>query len=1344
MVMLASIPPDETARLKALQRYAVLDTPPEDGFDRITRSAAHRFEVPIALISLIDQKRQWFKSCLGMSATEVDRKIAFCAHAILADEVLVVPDTWSDPRFRDNPQVTSAPFIRFYAGAPLITADGFRLGTLCIVDTEARPFGPGEAADLRDYAAMVLERLEARRAHAPMAAAIESTASGVLICDPNRPDLPIAFANPTFCTMTGYRREEVIGRNCRFLHGPDTDPAEVARIRTAVAARRPYRGMVRNYRKDGTAFWNSLNINPVFDNSGDLISFVGIQSDITTQVEALEQARQSEARLALAQQVAQVGSWECTFTAEGEPDPTSLVWSDETFRMFRLAPSARNNLWDEFFRRVHPEDRSTVRTALAQALHAGQRYSVDHRIIRHDGIQRVVHEEAEILFDPESGEPRRMIGTVQDISERVFAADIGRHLTEARELPEMLRRCTQSMVNHLDAAFARIWTLNERENVLELRASSGLYTHLNGAHGRVPVGQFKIGRIASERLPHLTNQVIGDARVPEQIWAQENGLVAFAGYPLVVDDRLVGVMAMFSRTPLSDRTLDAMASVAQHVALGIERKGAEMAAARLAAIVESSEDAIISETLDGIITSWNRGAQTLLGHTEAEAVGQTSGRLIVPTDRKEAEAEALRRTASGERVPPFETIRLRKDGRPIQVSLAVSPVHDASGAVVAFSTIARDITEQKKAEAALRRSEENHRALFDTTPLPSWVLDLSTLKFLEVNQAAIKHYGYSHEEFLALKAHDLRFPEEVPAFMEELRQAGSVPMRMTHRRHRKKDGTAIEVEIHSILTTFAGHPARLAVVNDVTESRKTEQALRESEARYERIAANVPGMVYQRVLRADGSVVYPFLSVGCREVFGFDPAEVQKNPQLLAEAVHPEDQAALRESFVVSARTLQPWRWQGRVVRPVTGEIRCIEGTSRPERQANGEVVWEGVIVDVTERKQAEEDRRAKAEAERANRAKSEFLSRMSHELRTPLNAILGFGQVLQFSDLAEQDDLALSYILKGGQHLLSLVDEVLDLSRAETGELHLTLGEVAVEEIVAECLGLVTRLAEARGITCTVKPSARRPAVWCDEQRLRQMLLNLLSNAIKYNREGGQICVSFEPRPANRLRLNVTDTGVGITSAGIKKLFVPFERLEHDGGDVEGTGLGLVVSRRIAEAMDGTVGVESEIGTGSTFWIELPLATTRPEPATDLATPAGALIPDAEAPPETTVLYVEDNLSNLQVMQMLLTRRRPNWRFLSARDGGQGLEAARQQSPDLILLDLQMPGMSGEEVLNALRSEASTRHIPVIVLSADATNHARERLLAQGADEYVSKPFQMEALLALLDRISHHARLTA
>ena len=357
------VPSNEPDRLAALRRYEILDTPPEPAFDRITRLASAVFQVPIVRMALLDADRQWIKSCVGPHLQDPSRELAFCTYTILQDEVMVVPDTSCDPRFQDHPFVVGAPHIRFYAGAPLHSSEGFLLGTLCLIDTAPRPFSAAQAATLADLAAVlsdelalhlatitatadaaesrqlaaVLRRSEeeleqrghartaelqaALRENSRLAAAIDSAATGILICDARQPDTPIIFVNPAFCAITGYAREEVIGRNCRFLQGPGTDPAVLAEIRAARDERRAFRGVLRNYRKDGKPFWIGLTISPVFDEAGELINFVGVQADLSDRVEALEQARQSEARLALAQRVAHLGSWEQIFSAGKRSSP---------------------------------------------------------------------------------------------------------------------------------------------------------------------------------------------------------------------------------------------------------------------------------------------------------------------------------------------------------------------------------------------------------------------------------------------------------------------------------------------------------------------------------------------------------------------------------------------------------------------------------------------------------------------------------------------------------------------------------------------------------------------------------------------------------------------------------------------------------------------------------------------------------------------------------------------------------------------------------------------------------------------------------------------------------------
>ena len=298
--MNAPLPSNEHQRLQALRRYAILDTPHEAAFDRITRLVARLLNVPISTVTLVDERRQWFKSSYGLQARESSRDLAFCAHAILSDDMTVVADATRDERFHDNPLVTGDPHIRFYAGAPLKSADGFKLGTLCAIDTVPRQFSAEEREILDDLAAIVTDELELRlamRERSQQAAAIFHMNSGILVTDPNLPDNPIVFANPGFFGMTNYFAEEIIGQNCRILQGPETDRETAVQIREAIAARRVFHGEILNYRKDGAPFWNELTISPVFDDAGQLTSFVGLQTDVTERKRTADQLRQNFEKL---------------------------------------------------------------------------------------------------------------------------------------------------------------------------------------------------------------------------------------------------------------------------------------------------------------------------------------------------------------------------------------------------------------------------------------------------------------------------------------------------------------------------------------------------------------------------------------------------------------------------------------------------------------------------------------------------------------------------------------------------------------------------------------------------------------------------------------------------------------------------------------------------------------------------------------------------------------------------------------------------------------------------------------------------------------------------------------
>jgi PAS domain S-box-containing protein len=397
---------------------------------------------------------------------------------------------------------------------------------------------------------------------------------------------------------------------------------------------------------------------------------------------------------------------------------------------------------------------------------------------------------------------------------------------------------------------------------------------------------------------------------------------------------------------------------------------------------------------------------------------------------------------------------------------------------------------------------------------------------------------------------------------------------------------------------------------------------------------------------------------------------------------------------------------------------------------------------DVTERKRLDqvlqeanvELEGAKVVAEKANRSKSDFLSSMSHELRSPLNAILGFAQLLDSDAPPPNPDQkeSIAHILQAGWHLLKLINEILDLAKIESGKLPLSLESVSLNDVMSECQGMVEGLAQKRRVTMSFPPADTVCFVHADRTRLKQILVNLLSNAIKYNRETGAVDVNYAQPTPGRVRVSIVDTGAGLPPEKVAQLFQPFNRLGQEAGGEEGTGIGLVVAKQLVELMDGVIGVGSTVGVGSAFWFEL---ASGAEPQ---LVPEGPALATTQTPVPGrarvhNLLYVEDNPANLRLVEQLIARR-PELNLLTAMTGELGIELARLHLPEVILMDINLPDISGIEALQVLRADPTTSRIPIVAISANAMPHDIEKGLQAGFFRYLTKPIRIDEFLETLN----------
>jgi PAS domain S-box-containing protein len=546
----------------------------------------------------------------------------------------------------------------------------------------------------------------------------------------------------------------------------------------------------------------------------------------------------------------------------------------------------------------------------------------------------------------------------------------------------------------------------------------------------------------------------------------------------------------------------------------------------------------------------------------------------------------------------------------------------------------------------------------------------------------------------------------------------------------RRDGMVIEVQVYP-----GGDGSLVRTYTDVTVAVAAQRTLQESEARFRSMADAAPAYIWQ--CDAEGLPIW------------FNQRWLQTTGRTLAQELtvewshrmHLADIERAANAFYQALARQDAFQLEYRVGLP-DGRLLWLADHGAPRLSPAGE--FEGYTMygwDITERKAGQDAvLAAKEEAERANRAKSEFLSRMSHELRTPLNAVLGFAQLMEadlVDPLTQGQRVRIQDLQRGGRHLLGLINDVLDIARIEAGTLHLELVPVELNALAQECFSLVGTFAASCQIELLLPP---QPPCWvlADPMRLRQVLLNLLSNAIKYNREAGQVKLSWQQQ-GTITRMAVQDTGPGLSPEQQAKLFRAFERLQVQGSGVEGTGIGLALSKWLVELMRGHIGVSSAVGQGSEFWLTLEAAqappTTTPQAEMPKAVAPFAVHTPAQA--VCSVLYIEDNEVNQMLMQGMLSMR-PHIELRIASRPEVGLAMAAEAPPALILLDIQLPGFDGYEVLHRWREHEATHGlpaVPVLAVSANATKADRQRAESAGFADYITKPIDLSHFLAVIDR---------
>ena len=1245
-----------------------------------------------------------------------------------------------------------------YLGIALRDNNGTAIGTLCIINKQRIP-DPQQAENLlRVFAARAAAELERQRATKLLEQVNQSLEAKIAertaelsqvnslqraILDGANYSIVSTDLNGTIVTfnggaerMLGYSAAEIVGKvTPEEFHdrqqtidlaisfseelGQNITPTFevfIAKARQGIFSEQEWTYI----RKDGSRFPVLLSTTTLKDANNQIIGFLGIAKDISDRKHAEAELEKLSERLALALKSADIGCWEWDFVQN------IAFWDERMYQLYGATKESDSRVVYEIWANsIHPDDRTFAETLIQQAILEQKEYDTEFRVIHPDGNIHFIKAYGVVVRDAQ-GQPQKIIGVNFDISDRKRAE------VELQQVSERLALALKSgNIGYWECNFVQK-TLFWDEQMYELYG----ITKQTDTYLAYEIWSTRLHPDDHTRIKTLIQQaILGEAEYDTEFrFLHPDGNIRFIkGYGVLVRDtqgkphRMIGV-----HFDISDRKL-------------MEEKLAE-SEAKFRRLVEGANNVIWSSDLYGTITYLSPQFESLFGWEPSTWLGQPFMNLVHPEDLPFVANDYRENILAGKQSKNIEFRHRHQNGQYLWVRTSATTIKNAEEAVIGCQGILADISDLKQTELALKASEILFRKVFSSNIVGMMFTELDG-EIVDANDCLLEMIGYTRED---LNAHRINWrnitpPEYIPLdikMREELEHFQKI--NPWEKEYYRKDGSRIPVIIGVALLSETNSRC-ICVVVDISERKLLEHKILQSEKKMRAIFDSITDIILTINLHND-------------EVESID---IAPGNSLLNNAFHTE---IMNETirFLFEPELHQDWVEKVRKVvqsretihfdyfLTVGGKLLWFSAIISPISET--EVTW--VARDITERKQYETQlQQTNQELARATRLKDEFLANMSHELRTPLNAILGMTEGLQeevFGNVNNEQIKALQTVEKSAEHLLSLINDILDVAKIESGQIELDCTPVVVSQLCQSSLAFIKQQALHKRIQLEIKlpPNAiYLPDLLVDERRIRQVLINLLNNAVKFTLEGGRITLEVtyphtltqatasDVPPLNYMRIAVIDTGIGIAQENINKLFQPFIQIDSAlNRQYQGTGLGLALVKRIVEIHGGQVGLTSEIGVGSCFTIDLPCSPSSPSSPFSPSSPSSSSPLSSPSPLSSLILLAEDNEANISTISSYLTAK--GYRLISAKNGYEAIALAKSEHPDLILMDIQMPGMDGLEAMQHIRRDPSLVDVPIIALTALAMTADRDRCLAAGANDYLSKPVKLKQLATTIQQL--------